>query len=44
MNSYERVLAMLEGRPVDHLPNMPVTMKSRPESLAIAVKKSASVR
>ncbi len=26
MNGYERVLAMMEGRPVDHLPNMPITM------------------
>ncbi len=26
MNGYDRVLAMIEGRPVDHLPNMPITM------------------
>ena len=26
MNGYERTLAMTEGRPVDHLPNMPITM------------------
>ena len=26
MNSRERVLAMIAGRPVDHLPNMPITM------------------
>ena len=26
MNGYERVLAMIEGRPVDCLPNMPITM------------------
>ena len=26
MNSRERVLAMIEGRPVDRLPNMPITM------------------
>lgn len=26
MNSRERILAMLEGRPVDHLPCMPITM------------------
>ncbi len=26
MNGYERVLAMIEGRPVDYLPNMPITM------------------
>lgn len=26
MNSRERVIAMLEGRPVDHLPLMPITM------------------
>ncbi len=26
MNGYQRVLAMIEGRPVDHLPNMPITM------------------
>ena len=26
MNSRERVLAMMEGRPVDHLPSMPITM------------------
>lgn len=26
MNSRERVLALLEGRPVDHLPCMPITM------------------
>lgn len=26
MNGYERVLAMIDGRPVDHLPNMPITM------------------
>jgi len=26
MNGYERTLAMIEGRPVDHLPNMPITM------------------
>ena len=26
MNSRERVLAMIEGRPVDHLPSMPITM------------------
>jgi len=27
MNSRERVLAMLEGRPVDHLPCMPIIMQ-----------------
>lgn len=26
MNSHERVIAMFEGRPVDHLPIMPITM------------------
>jgi MtaA/CmuA family methyltransferase len=26
MNGYQRVIAMLEGRPVDQLPNMPITM------------------
>lgn len=26
MNGYERTLARIEGRPVDHLPNMPITM------------------
>ena len=26
MNGRERILAMIEGRPVDHLPNMPITM------------------
>jgi MtaA/CmuA family methyltransferase len=26
MNGYERVVAMIEGRPVDCLPNMPITM------------------
>ncbi len=26
MNGYERVLAMIDGRPADHLPNMPITM------------------
>ena len=26
MNGYERILAMLEGRPVDRLPRMPITM------------------
>ena len=26
MNSRERVLAMIAGQPVDHLPNMPITM------------------
>jgi len=26
MNGYERTLAMIEGRPVDHLPNLPITM------------------
>ena len=27
MNGRERVLALLEGRPVDHLPCMPITMQ-----------------
>jgi len=26
VNGRERILAMIEGRPVDHLPNMPITM------------------
>ena len=26
MNGYDRILAMLEGRPVDRLPLMPITM------------------
>ena len=26
MNGFERIVAMIEGRPVDHLPNMPITM------------------
>jgi MtaA/CmuA family methyltransferase len=26
VNARERILAMIEGRPVDHLPNMPITM------------------
>ena len=26
MNGFERITAMLDGKPVDHLPNMPITM------------------
>jgi len=26
MNGYQRIVAMIEGRPTDHLPNMPITM------------------
>lgn len=31
MNGLERLLAHLEGRPVDHLPLMPVTMQDPAE-------------
>jgi MtaA/CmuA family methyltransferase len=35
MNGYERVLAMIEGRPVDHLPNMPITMMFAADQIGV---------
>ena len=35
MNSHERVLAMMDGRPVDHLPCMPITMMFAADQIAV---------
>ncbi|MGC9971468.1 MAG: uroporphyrinogen decarboxylase family protein [Bryobacteraceae bacterium] len=35
MTSRERVIAMLEGRPVDHLPSMPITMMFAADCLGV---------
>jgi MtaA/CmuA family methyltransferase len=35
MNGYERILAMLEGRPVDCLPNMPITMMLAADEIGV---------
>lgn len=35
MNGYERVLAMLQGRPVDRLPVMPITMMFAADQLGM---------
>jgi MtaA/CmuA family methyltransferase len=35
MNGYQRVLAMIEGRPVDHLPNMPITMMFAADQIGV---------
>ena len=38
MNGYERVLAMIEGRPADHLPNMPITMMFAGDQIGPALR------
>ena len=35
MNSYDRILAVLEGRPVDRLPRMPITMMFAADVLGV---------
>jgi len=35
VTSRERVIAMLEGRPVDHLPCMPITMMFAADCLGV---------
>jgi len=35
MNGYERVVAMLDGRPVDCLPNMPITMMFAADQIGV---------
>jgi MtaA/CmuA family methyltransferase len=35
MNGFERVMAMIEGRPVDHLPNMPITMMFAADQIGV---------
>ena len=42
MNGRERVLAMIEGRPVDHLPFMPITMMFAADQLGVPYGKYAS--
>ncbi len=42
MNSRERVLAMIEGRPVDHLPSMPITMMFAADQIGVKYKQYAT--
>lgn len=42
MNSRERVLAMLEGRPVDHLPCMPITMMFAADEIGVKYRDYAT--
>ena len=42
MNSRERVLAMLDGQPVDHLPLMPITMMFAADTLGVAYRQYAT--
>lgn len=42
MNGYERVIAMIEGRPVDHLPNMPITMMFAADQIGVPYGKYAA--
>jgi MtaA/CmuA family methyltransferase len=41
MTSRERVIAMLEGRPVDHLPSMPITMMFAADCLGVKYREYA---
>jgi len=42
MNGYERVIAMLEGRPVDRLPLMPITMMFAADQIGMPYGKYAT--
>lgn len=42
MNGLERLLAHLEGRPVDHLPLMPVTMQFAGDRAGIPYRRYAT--
>jgi MtaA/CmuA family methyltransferase len=42
MNSRERVFSMIEGRPVDHLPQMPITMMFAADQLGVPYGKYAT--
>jgi len=36
MNGYQRLLAMMQGQPVDHLPVMPITMMFAADQIGAA--------
>lgn len=42
MNGRDRVLAMLDGRPVDHLPLMPITMMFAADTVGVPYREYAS--
>lgn len=42
MNSRERVLAMIEGKPLDHLPAMPITMMFAADQIGVKYKQYAT--
>jgi len=42
MNGYQRVTAMIAGRPVDHLPNMPITMMFAADQIGVPYGKYAT--
>lgn len=42
MNSYERILAVLDGKPVDYLPQMPITMMFAADQIGVPYRQYAT--